>query len=62
MEHQGYNDRMDEHLAMRRHQRYGRSHRDYKQSMTSRRRESEGMEKSHGKRKYSGDKMMDRNM
>mgnify|MGYP003628467233 FL=1 len=50
MKKQGYNSRLDESL--------GAKHGKKSQSMKSRRHESEGMEKSSGKRKYAGDKSM----
>ncbi|MFP3859238.1 MAG: hypothetical protein ACLFUW_00300 [Bacteroidales bacterium] len=56
MKSQGYNDRLNEHLAMKDHHRKGKPHGDYK----ARRHESEGMEKHYGKRKYSGVKSMDK--
>lgn len=55
MRHQGYNDRLDEHLGRRQNNRSGRSH----QSFSSRRHESEGMEKHEGRRKFSADREMD---
>lgn len=60
MKKQGYNDRLDEHLGMRRHHRMGKSHGEYKQSLADRRHESEGMEKHYGKRKFSAVKTMDK--
>jgi len=51
-ESQGYNDRLDDSL--------GAKHGKKSQSKKDRRDESEGMEKSMGKRKYSGDKSMDK--
>lgn len=56
MKSQGYNDRLDEHLAMRRKGRAGKM----RQSMASRRHESEGMERHAVRRKYSADREMDR--
>ena len=50
MKKQGYNSRLDESL--------GAKHGKKSQSLKSRRHESEGMEKSSGKRKYSGDQSM----
>ena len=51
MKKQGYNSRLDESL--------GAKHKgSHKQSLKSRRHESEGMEKSSGNRKYAGDKSM----
>lgn len=58
MKHQGYNDRLDEHLGRRHRARHGK----YSQTMADRRHESEGMEKHYGKRKYSADPSMDRSM
>jgi len=55
MEHQGYNDRLDEHLGRRHAHRHGKYH----QSMKDRRHESEAMEKHYGHRKYSADPHMD---
>ena len=49
---QGYNDRLDESMGMRSGKK--------KQSLRSRRMESEGMEKAMGKRKFSGAKSMDK--
>lgn len=49
MKKQGYNSRLDESMAMR-------NKGPKKQSMKSRRKESEGMEKSMGNRKYSANK------
>lgn len=51
MKKQGYNDRLDESLGMRHRGRHS-------QSMKDRRDESKGMEKSRGKRAYSGDRSM----
>ena len=48
---QGYNDRLDESLGMRDGKESTKS-----QSMKSRRDESKGMEKSMGKRAYSGNR------
>jgi len=48
---QGYNARLDDSMGARSGSK--------SQSMKSRRDESEGMEKSSGKRKFSGDKSMD---
>lgn len=48
---QGYNARLDESIGERNR---GKK----KQSLKSRRKESEGMEKAEGKRKYSGAKTM----
>ena len=45
---QGYNDRLDDSMGYKNGKK--------SQSMKSRRHESEGMEKSMGKRKYSGNK------
>ena len=56
MEHQGYNDRLDEHLGRRRSHRMGKYH----QSMADRRHESEAMEKHYGRRKYAADPGMDK--
>ena len=50
---QGYNSRLDESMGEK---NKGKK----KQSLRSRRKESEGMEKSMGKKKYSGDKSMDK--
>jgi len=50
-ESQGYNDRLDDSLGAKNGKK--------SQSKKDRRDESEGMEKSMGKRKYSGDKSMD---
>lgn len=50
---QGYNDRLDESIGMRNRGRH-------KQSLASRRKESEGMERAMGRRKYSATKTMDR--
>lgn len=47
---QGYNARLDESLGSKNGKK--------KQSMPSRRKESEGMEKAMGKKKYSSDKGM----
>lgn len=52
-ERQGYNSRLDESLGERHRGRH-------KQSLRSRRKESEGMEKARGHRKYSGSRSMDR--
>jgi len=52
MKKQGYNARLDDSLGAKNGKK--------KQSMKSRRDESEGMEKSMGKRKYSGNKSSDR--
>jgi len=49
---QGYNARLDESLGARNGKK--------KQSLASRRKESKGMEKSMGKRPYSGVKTMDK--
>ena len=51
---QGYNDRMDESLSMRRGKRASKG-----QSYKSRRDESKGMSKSMGKRAYSSVRTMD---
>lgn len=51
MKKQGFNARMDESLSGK--------HGKKKQSMKSRRKESEGMEKAEGKRKYASVKSMD---
>ena len=51
-ESQGYNDRLDDSLGAKNGKK--------SQSKKDRRDESEGMEKSMGKRKYSGDKSMDK--
>lgn len=51
MKKQGYNDRLDESMGER---NKGKK----KQSMKSRRKESEGMEKAMGKRKYAGVRTM----
>tara|TARA_R110002012_G_scaffold69752_2_gene180236 strand:+ start:446 stop:3235 length:2790 start_codon:yes stop_codon:yes gene_type:complete len=48
---QGYDDKLDDSLGAKNGKK--------KQSMKDRRDESEGMEKSKGKRKFSGDKSMD---
>jgi hypothetical protein len=48
---QGYNDRLDESLG-------ARNKTKGKQSLKSRRKESEGMEKASGKRKYGAVKKM----
>jgi len=48
---QGYKDRLDESLG-------ARSKGKKKQSLRSRRKESEGMEKAMGKGKFSGSKSM----
>ena len=50
---QGYNARLDESLGAR--------HGKKSQSFKSRRKESEGMEKAMGRRKYAAVKSMDRN-
>ena len=50
MKKQGYNSRLDESLGSRNGKKT--------QSLKSRRHESEGMEKSSGKRKYSADQSM----
>lgn len=50
MKKQGYNARLDESLGARNGKK--------KQSLKSRRRESEGEEKAQGKRKYAGNKSM----
>jgi hypothetical protein len=50
---QGYNARLDESLGAR--------HGKKSQSLKSRRKESEGMEKAMGRRKYSAVKTMDKN-
>ena len=50
MQKQGFNSRLDESLGARNGKKG--------QSMKSRRNESEGMAKSMGKRKFSGDKSM----
>ena len=52
MKKQGYNDKLDESLGMRKGKK--------KQSMKSRRDESKGMEKASGKRAYSAVKTMDK--
>ncbi len=52
MKKQGYNARLDDHL--------GAAHGHKSQSMAARRHESEGEERSLGKRKFSGDKQMDK--
>ncbi len=49
---QGFNDKLDESLGMRKGKK--------KQSMKSRRHESEGMEKSMGKRMFGAVKSMNR--
>ena len=49
---QGYDDRLDESLGAR----HGKKSQSYK----ARRKESEGMEKAMGKRKYSAVKTMDK--
>lgn len=53
MKKQGSNSRLDESMGSR---NKGKK----KQSMKDRRKESEGMEKAEGKRKYSADKSMDK--
>ena len=53
MKKQGYNDKLDDSLG-------GKTRKKMKQSMKSRRKESEGMEKAEGKRKYSSVKTMDK--
>lgn len=53
MKKQGYNARLDESMGMR---NKGKK----KQSMSSRRKESKGMEKAMGKRAYSSVKSMDK--
>ena len=50
MKKQGYNARLDDSMGAKNGKK--------KQSMKSRRDESEGMEKSMGKRKFAGDKAM----
>ena len=50
---QGYNARLDESLGAR--------HGKKSQSLKSRRKEAEGMEKAMGRRKYAAVKSMDRN-
>ena len=50
---QGYDDRLDESLGAR--------HRKKSQSYKARRKESEGMEKAMGRRKYAAVKTMDKN-
>ena len=50
---QGYNARLDESLGAR--------HGKKSQSLKSRRKESEGMDKAMGRRKYAAVKSMDRN-
>lgn len=52
---QGYNDRLDESLAMRDGKESSKS-----QSFKSRRDESEGMEKKMGRRKYASVRTMDK--
>ena len=52
MKKQGYDARLDDHL--------GAAHGHKSQSMAARRHESEGMERAQGKRKFSGDKQMDK--
>lgn len=52
MKKQGYNDKMDESLGVRKGKK--------KQSMKDRRDESKGMEKSKGKKAYSAVKSMDK--
>ncbi len=52
MKKQGYNDRLDESVAMK-----GKD-RKMTQALKSRRKESEGMEKAEGKKKFGGDKKM----
>ncbi len=54
MEGQGYNDRLDESMGARNGPRM--------QGMEARRDESEGMEKAMGKRKFAGNKSMDKAM
>jgi hypothetical protein len=53
-EGQGYNDKLDDSLGMKNHGK------KMKQSFADRRKESEGMENTMDKRKYSGDKSMDK--
>jgi len=50
---QGYDDRLDESLGAR----HGKKSQSYK----ARRKESEGMEKAMGRRKYAAVKTMDKN-
>lgn len=52
MRKQGYNDKLDESIGMRKGKK--------SQSMKDRRDESKGMEKSRGKRAYSAVKTMDK--
>ncbi len=52
MKKQGFNARLDEALGEK------AKGKKMSQSMTSRRKESEGMEKALGKKKFSGDKKM----
>jgi hypothetical protein len=52
MKKQGYNARMDEALGSK------DAGRKMTQALKSRRKESEGMEKSMGMKKYAGDKKM----
>src|SRR5210317_550877 len=54
MKKQGYNDRLDESMGARNGPRM--------QGMEARRDESEGMEKAMGKRKFAGNKSMDKAM
>lgn len=56
MEHQGYNDRLDEHLGRRHAHRHGKYH----QTLKDRRHESEAMEKHYHEKKYAADPHMDR--
>jgi len=51
---EGYNDDLDDSLGMK-----DGKESDKEQSLADRRKESEGMEKADGERKYSGDKSMD---
>lgn len=53
MKKQGYNSRLDESVGTR---NKGKK----KQSLKSRRKESEGMEKAMGKKKYAAAKTMDK--
>lgn len=52
MKKQGYNDKLDEKLGAKNGKK--------KQSLASRRKESEGMEKAMGRKKYASVKTMDK--
>lgn len=56
MKKQGYNSRLDESLGERKRKTASKP----KQTLASRRKESEGMEKASGKRKYSAVRTMDK--